>query len=178
VLPSLFLALIITKRKNHSSQPKPTTHSIPSHPSTLREVRRKIFQIQVSKFTFVCFVVMRITWMSFAFDAREWRRCLWTMLETHIMMGLLIFCLTFLLVLHLIFLMDLTIAHMVLVHEKVVLCLDALMLTHALFVVFAPRVGMVFSLEVSILTLSRVSLMVHAFSVVVHIPLTQMVRCK
>jgi hypothetical protein len=56
--------------------------------------------------------------MSFAFCAREWRRGVWTMLETHTMMSLLIFCLTFLLVLHLIFLKDLTIAHMVLVHES------------------------------------------------------------
>jgi hypothetical protein len=100
------------------------------------------------------------------------------MLETHIMMSLLIFCLTFLLVLRLIFLMDLTIAHMVLVHERVVLPLDALVLTHALIVVFVPHVGMAFSLEVSILTLSRVTLMVHTFPVVVHIPLAQMVRCK
>jgi hypothetical protein len=38
VLPSLFLAPIITKRKNHSNQPKPTTRPIPSHRSTLREV--------------------------------------------------------------------------------------------------------------------------------------------
>jgi predicted nuclease with TOPRIM domain len=34
----LFLAPIITKRKNHSNQPKPTTHPIPSHPSTPRAV--------------------------------------------------------------------------------------------------------------------------------------------
>jgi hypothetical protein len=61
------------------------------------------------------------------------------MLETHIMMNLLIFCLIFLVVLHLIFLMDLTIAHMVLVHNRVM---------------FVPHVGIVFSLEVSILTLS------------------------
>jgi hypothetical protein len=76
------------------------------------------------------------------------------MLETQIMMSLLIFCLTFLLVLHLIFLMDLTIARMILVHERVVLCLDALVLTHALIMVFIPHIGMVFLLEVSILTLS------------------------
>jgi hypothetical protein len=76
------------------------------------------------------------------------------MLETHIMMSLLIFCLTFLFMLRLIFLMDLTITHMVLVHETMVLCLDALMSTHALIVVFVPYVGMVFPLEVSILTLS------------------------
>jgi hypothetical protein len=48
------------------------------------------------------------------------------MLETHIMMSLLIFHLIFLLVLHLVILMDLTITHMSLVHERVALCLDAL----------------------------------------------------
>jgi hypothetical protein len=36
----------------------------------------------------------------------------------------------------------------------VVLFQDALVLTHALIVVFVPHVGMVFPLEVSILTLS------------------------
>jgi hypothetical protein len=35
-----------------------------------------------------------------------------------------------------------------------------------------------FPLEVSILTLSRVALTVHAFPVVVHVPHAQMVRCK
>jgi hypothetical protein len=35
VLPSSFLAQTITKRKKHSSQPKPTTHPIPGHPLTL-----------------------------------------------------------------------------------------------------------------------------------------------
>jgi hypothetical protein len=103
---------------------------------------------------------------------------MWTILETHIMMSLLIFHLTFLLVHHLVFLMDLTITHMVLVHERVALCLDALVSTHALIMVFVPRICMVFPLEVSILTLSRIALMVHAFPVVVHIPLAQIVRCK
>jgi hypothetical protein len=102
----------------------------------------------------------------------------WSMLETHVMMSLLIFRLTFLLVLRLVFLMNLTIAHMILVHEIVVLCLDALVSTHALIVVFIPRVGMVFLLEVSILSLSRVALTVHAFRVLVHVALAQMVRCK
>jgi hypothetical protein len=69
-------------------------------------------------------------------------------------MSLLIFCLTFILVLHLSFLMDLTIAHMVLVHERVVLGLDALVLTHSVIVAFVPCVGIVFPLDVSILTLS------------------------
>jgi hypothetical protein len=100
------------------------------------------------------------------------------MLETHIMMSLLIFHLTFLLMPRLIFLIDLTIAHMVLVHERVVLWLDALVLTHALIVVFIPHIGMVFPLEVSILTLKQVNLMVHAFPVVIHVSLAQMLRCK
>jgi hypothetical protein len=45
------------------------------------------------------------------------------MLETRIMMSLLIFRLILLLVLRLISFMDLTIAHIVLVHERIVLCL-------------------------------------------------------
>jgi hypothetical protein len=65
------------------------------------------------------------------------------MLETHIVMSSLIFhlvltlvpCLTLLLVLFLNSLIDLTIAHMILVHEKTVLCLDALDKTHVLIVV-------------------------------------------
>jgi hypothetical protein len=40
--------------------------------------------------------------------------------------------------------MDLTITHMVLVHERVVLCLDALILTHVIIVVIVPHVGPVF----------------------------------
>jgi hypothetical protein len=80
--------------------------------------------------------------MSFASDGRELRERVLSMLETHIMMGLLIFhlililmfhlaftlmlrlalshelCLALLLVLCLSSLMDPTIAHMVLVHER------------------------------------------------------------
>jgi hypothetical protein len=76
------------------------------------------------------------------------------MLKIHIMMSLFIFRLTFLLVLRLAFLMDLTITRMVLVHERVASCLDALVSTHFLIVVFVPRVGMVFPLDVSFLNLS------------------------
>jgi hypothetical protein len=100
----------------------------------------------------------------------------WTILETHIMMTLLIFCLTFLLMLRLIFLMYLTIAHMVLVHERMDLCLDALVLTHVLIVVLVSHVGTVLPIEMPILTLSRVALTVHAFPVVVHVPLAQIVK--
>jgi hypothetical protein len=100
----------------------------------------------------------------------------WTMLETHIIMSSLIFRLAFLLMLHLTFLMDLTIAHMVLVHERVVVCLDTLVLTYILIVVLVPHVGTVLPLVVSILTLSRVALMVHAFPIVVLVPLAQIVK--
>jgi hypothetical protein len=114
----------------------------------------------------------------FSFSAREWRRGVWTMPETHFMMSLLIFHLTFLFMLRLVFLMDQTITYMVLVHETVTLCLDTLVSTHTLIVVFVSRIGMVFLLKVSILTLSPVPLTVHAFSIVAQVPLAQMVRCK
>jgi hypothetical protein len=79
--------------------------------------------------------------MSFAFDAREWRRGVSIMLETHIMMSSSIFRSTFLLILHLVFLMDLTITHMVLVHERMVLCLEALMSIYTFIMMFVLRVG-------------------------------------
>jgi hypothetical protein len=90
----------------------------------------------------------------FCFQCRRMEKRRVDYARNHIMMSLLIFCLLFLLVLHLIFLMDLTITHMILVHERVALCLDALVLTHVHIMVFIPYAGMVFPLEVSILTLS------------------------
>jgi hypothetical protein len=93
------------------------------------------------------------------------------MLETHIVMSSLIFCLvlilmfrlaftlvllltlshvlclTLLLVLCLSSLMDPTIAHMVLVHERTALSLDTLVTAHVLIVVTVFRVGLVFPLE-------------------------------
>jgi hypothetical protein len=132
--------------------------------------------------------------MSFASDRRELRGCMLSMLETHIMMSSLIFCLILILTFRLAFtlvlrltlfhvlclssLMDLTIAHMVLVHERIVLILDALDTTHVLIVVIVSRVCLTFPLEGPSPTLSRDTWMVHAFSVVVHIPLDQVVRCK
>jgi hypothetical protein len=91
---------------------------------------------------FAYFVAVQVLWMSFASDERELRRGVMSMLETHIMMStlicrlvlILVFCLTCTLVLRLTLfhvfclallfviclssLMDLTITHMVLVHEK------------------------------------------------------------
>jgi hypothetical protein len=93
------------------------------------------------------------------------------MLETHIVMGSLIFCLILtlvlclapLLVLCLIFLMDLTIAHMVLAHKRTTLYLDALVTTHILIVVIISCVGLVFLLEGLTLTLSPNTWTVHIF---------------
>jgi hypothetical protein len=140
--------------------------------------------------------------MSFASGERELRGGVWSMLETHIVMSSLIFrlililmfrlsftlmrllaqshvlCLTLLLVLRLSSLMDPTIAHMVLVHERTALSLDALVTAHVLIVVTISRVGLVFQLKGPFPTLRRDTWMVHAFPVVVHIPLGQVVRCK
>jgi hypothetical protein len=49
-----------------------------------------------------------------------------------------VLCLTLLLVLRLSSLMDPTIAHMVLVHERTTLSLDALVMAHVLIVVYVP----------------------------------------
>jgi hypothetical protein len=93
------------------------------------------------------------------------------------MMSSLIFCLILTLVLHLghllmlclVYLMNLTIAHMILVHERIALCLDALVTTHILIMLIISRVGMVFLLEGLTLTLSPDTWMVHVFLIVVHI---------
>jgi hypothetical protein len=124
------------------------------------------------------------------------------MLETHIMMSLSIFrlvlilmfrlaftlvlllahshvlCLALLLLLCLSSLMDPTITHMVLAHERNALSLDALNTAHVLIVVIISRVGLVFLLEGPFPTLSRDIWTVHAFSIVVHVSLGQVVRCK
>jgi hypothetical protein len=125
-----------------------------------------------------------------------------SMLETHIVMSCLMFhlslilvfhlaltlklllalshvlCLTLLLVLCLSSLMDPTITHMVLVHKRTALSLDALDTVHVLIVVIIFRVGLVFPLEGPFPTLSRDIWTVHAFPVMVHVSLGQVVRCK
>jgi hypothetical protein len=108
--------------------------------------------------------------MSFNSGGRELREGVLSMLETHIMMSSLIFRLilipmfrpAFTLVLRLTLfhvlclssLMDITIAHMVLVHERTTLSLDALITAHVLVVVIIFHEGMVFPLEGSSPTLS------------------------
>ena len=141
-----------------------------------------------------CFMAVLITWMSFASGGRELRGGVLSMLETHIVMNLLIFCLaltlvlllalshvlclTLFLVLRLSLLMDPTIAHMVLVHKRTALSLDTLVTAHVLIVVTVYRVGLVFPLEDPFPTLSRDTWTVHAFPIVVHVPLGQVVRYK
>jgi hypothetical protein len=76
------------------------------------------------------------------------------MLETHIVMSLLIFCLVLILVfclalslvLCLSSLMDLTTTHMVLLHERTAFSLDALVTANVLIVVIVSRVDLVFLL--------------------------------
>jgi hypothetical protein len=101
--------------------------------------------------------------MSFASGARELRRDVLTMLVTHIVICSLISRLVLILMfrlartlglrlslLHVLFLsslMDLTIAHIALVHERIALSLDALVTAHVLVVVIVSRVGLVFLLE-------------------------------
>jgi hypothetical protein len=118
-----------------------------------------------------------VSWMSFAFGGRELRGGMLSMLETHIVMSSLMFHLSLILVrlvrtlvlhlalshvlrlaLHLVLclssLMDLIIAHMVFVHERIALCLDTLDTTHVLIMVIVSRVGLVFPLEGLFSTLS------------------------
>jgi hypothetical protein len=85
------------------------------------------------------------------------------MLETHIVMSSLIFRLAFTLMLLLALfhvlclnsLKDLTIAYMILVHERTTLSLDALVMAHVLIVVIISHVGMFILLEGPTPTLSR-----------------------
>jgi hypothetical protein len=108
--------------------------------------------------------------MSFSSGVRELRGDVLSMLETHIVMSSLIFCLVLVLMfclaftlvlrltlLHVLFLsslMDLTIAHMVVIHERTAMSLDALVMTHVLVVVIVSHVGLVFLLEGPTPTLS------------------------
>jgi hypothetical protein len=125
-------------------------------PPTIPQAERESFCLHV-------FVAVLVTWMSFASVERGLRRDVLSMLETHIVMSSLSFSLVLTLVLHLallvvlclVSLLDLTIAHMVLVHERTALSLDALVTAHVLIVVFISCVGMVFLVEGFTVTLSR-----------------------
>jgi hypothetical protein len=120
---------------------------------------------------FVCmFVAVLLTWMSFTSDIRELRGAVLSMLETHIVMSSLISRIILILMFHLAFtlmlhfthlhvfflssLMDLTIVHMVLVHERTALSLDTLVMAHVLIVMIISHIGIVFLLEGPTPTLS------------------------
>jgi hypothetical protein len=95
---------------------------------------------------FVCFMAMLVTWMSFASGVRELRGGVLSILQTHIMFRLAFTLVLQLALSHVSFLsslMDLTIAHMVLVHERTALCLDALVTAHVLIMVIVSCVGLV-----------------------------------
>jgi hypothetical protein len=155
VLPSSFSALPTTKRKQQSNPSKLTTHSTQSHLSTQTEKQEMKLTRRDRKLLFACFMTVLVTWMSFTSDVRGLRRDVFSMLETHIVMNSLSFRLALTLVLHLthllvlchISLMDLTIAHMILVHVRTALCREALDMAHVLIVVIVPRVGLVFLLD-------------------------------
>jgi hypothetical protein len=83
------------------------------------------------------------------------------MLETHIVMSTLIFRLVLIFMPSLGSFVDLTITHMVLVHERTPLCLDTLVMAHILIVVIVSLVGSVFQLEGFTLTLSPDTWTVH-----------------
>jgi hypothetical protein len=131
----------------------------------------------VRKLLFACFVVVLVTWMSFVYVTKELRRGALITPETHIVMSSLIFCLVLILVPRLTSFMDLTIAHMVLVHERTTLCLDDLITVYVLIVMIVSHVGPVFLFEGLVLTLSPNTWMVHAFPIMVHVLMDQMVRC-
>jgi hypothetical protein len=138
--------IIKSTKAHYPSNPKPSFNP-------KREVRKQTPKPREEDLC-ACFVVVLVTWMSFASITRELRRCTLIMLETHITMSSLIFRLVLILVLCLDSFMDLTIVHMVLVHERTTLYLDALVMAHILIVVIISRVGMVFLLEGLTLTLS------------------------
>jgi hypothetical protein len=168
---------IKSTKTHYPSSPKPSFNP-------KREVRKEIPKLREEAF-YACFVAVLVTWTSFASVVRELRRDVLSMLETHIMMSSLIFRLTLslalrlalLLMLCLASLIGLTIAHMILVHERTTLCLDALVTAHVLIVVIASRVGLVFLLEGLTLTLSPDTWTVHVFPIMVLVPLSQVVKC-
>jgi hypothetical protein len=122
--------------------------------------------------------------MSLASVVRELRRDALTTLETHIVMSYLIFCLALSLTLRIALLimlclnslMDLIIAHMILIHERTALCLDALVTAYVLIVMIICYVGLVFLLECLTLTLGPDTWTIHVFPIVILIPLGQVVN--
>jgi hypothetical protein len=150
---------------------KSTKAHYSSNPKSFFNPKRELSKETLErKLLFAYFVAVVVTWMSFASGERELRGDVLSMLETHIVMSSLIFCLVSILMFRIAFtlvllltlfyvlcissLMDPTIAHMILVHERTALSLDALVTAHVLIVVTVSRVGQVFPLEGHFPTLS------------------------
>jgi hypothetical protein len=123
-------ALMFIPSSNYHQEEKIIKSTKTHYPSSTKpsfnpkkEVRKKTPSLE-RKLLFVCFIAVLVTCMSFASIVRELRRDILTMLETHIVMSSLIFCLALslalLLLLCLVSLMELTIVHMVLIHERTV----------------------------------------------------------
>jgi hypothetical protein len=176
---------------------KPTKAHYPSNPkpsfNPKREVRKETPKPREE--AFVCMFCDPAGHLDeFCFNVRELRGDVLSMLETHIVMSLLISHLILILMFHLAFtlvlrlarlhvfflssLMDLTIAHMILVYERIALSLNALVTVHVLVVVVIFHVGLIFLLEGHTLTLSRDTWSVHVFPIRVHVSLGQVVRSK
>jgi hypothetical protein len=157
----------ITSSNYHKDEEafKPTKTHYPSNPKSSfnpkREVKRKSPKSREE--AFVCM------FCGCAGHLDEF--CFWLVLS-------LILCRALLHALFLSSLMDLTIAHMVLFHERTTLSLDALVTAHVLIVVVIFHVGLVFLQEGFTPVLSRDTWTVHIFPVVVLVPLVQTVMCK
>jgi hypothetical protein len=132
---------------------KPTKAHYPSNPKLSfdpkSEARNETPKLRVE--AFICRFGRAGHLDEFCFQWKRIERSMLSILETHIVMSSLIFCLILILMFRLAFtlvlpltlfcvlclssLMDLTIAHMVLVYERIVLSLDALVTAHVLVVV-------------------------------------------
>jgi hypothetical protein len=150
-----------------------------------REVKRK--SLKPREEVFICMFCGRADHLDeFCFRCKRLERRRFEYARNSYRDEFLIFRIVLTLVLHLTLLhahflsslMDLTIAHMGLVHEITALSLDVLVMAHILIVVIISRVGLIFLQEGFTPILSRDTWMVHVFSIVVLISLVQMVKCK
>jgi hypothetical protein len=141
---------------------KSTKANYPSNPKSSfnpkREVRKETSKPREEAFVYMfCGCVDHLDEFCFRCKRIERRRLDYArnsyhdeFFEFHLALSLA-FCLILLLVLYL---MDLTIAHMILVYERTTLRLDTLVTAHVLIMVIIFRVGLVFLLEGLALTLS------------------------
>jgi hypothetical protein len=164
---------------------KSTKPHYPSSPKTSFKPKRDVKKEnpKPTKEAFICIFCGRADHLDeFCFRHKRIEKCRFDSARNSYRDEFSDFCLAFslalLLMLYLISLMNLIIAHMVLVHERTVFYLYALVTVHVLIVVIVSHIGPVFLLEGLTLTLSPDAWMVHIFPVVVHVPLDQMMKCK